>query len=299
MRVGFFGTPAFAATVLEAVLAEHEVAVVVAQPDKPQGRGNTVISPPTITLARERNIPTLQPVKVRTGEFPEQIEALQLDVAVVVAYGRILTPRLLAAPRLGCINLHASLLPRWRGAAPIQWAVIAGDAETGVCTMQMDEGLDTGAVLERVLTPIGPRETSGELFDRLAPIGAQLMLSTLAKLGQLTPQAQPTEGITHARLLEKADGKLDFSRDAHALACQVRGCSPWPGAFAMFGEAALKVLDAEAIAGAAPPGQIGKGAVVGTGLGLLKLHRVQLPGKKPVSGEDFLNGSRALHLNLT
>ncbi len=245
MRVGFFGTPAFAASTLEAILAAgHEVAVVVAQPDRPQGRGQKLQSPPTIELARKHGIPTLQPTRVKTGEFPEAIEALQLDVAVVVAYGRILTPRLLAAPRRGCINVHASLLPRWRGAAPIQWSVLAGDPVTGVCTMQMDAGLDTGDVLLRAETPIGPEETSGQLHDRLAVLGAELLVRTLAELDTLTPTPQPTEGVTYARMLEKGDSVMDWSRAAVELDRQVRGLAPWPGTTTVFRGEPLKVLRA-------------------------------------------------------
>lgn len=302
MRIGFFGTPDFALHTLQALhAAGHDIAVVVAQPDKPAGRGNALTSPVTITWARAHGIPTLQPVKVRTGEFPEQIEALGLDVAVVVAYGRILTPRLLAAPRRGCINVHGSLLPRWRGAAPIQWAVLSGDAESGVCTMQMDEGLDTGAVLLRAATPIGPRETAGQLYDRLAALGADLAVRTLAELDTLVPEPQPAEGATYARMLEKADGRLDLARPAAALDAQIRGLSPWPGAFATFRGEPLKVLEAEPVdaAPAGAPGTIGKGAVVRAGQGGLRLLRVQLPGKKPVSGDDFMNGARALGEQLT
>ena len=302
MRIGFFGTPDFALHTLRALhAAGHDIAVVVAQPDKPAGRGNKVTSPVTIEYARAHRIATLQPVKVKTGEFPEQIEALQLDVAVVVAYGRILTPRLLAAPRLGCINVHGSLLPRWRGAAPIQWAVLSGDAESGVCTMQMDAGLDTGAVLLRAATPIGPRETAGALYERLAELGAALAVDTVARLDTLVPVPQLEAGVTWARMLEREDGHLDFTKPSAVLDAQVRGLSPWPGTYAVFRGETLKVLEAEPTGAPATsgPGVIGKGAVVGTGSGGLRLLRVQLPGKKPVTGDDFMNGARALGEPLT
>lgn len=307
MRIGFFGTPAFALETLRALQAAgHEIALVIAQPDKPSGRGNTVSSPVTVQFAREHGIPTLQPTKVRVPEFAEQLEAARLDVGVVVAYGRILTPRVLAAPRLGCINVHGSLLPRWRGAAPIQWAVLSGDAESGVCTMQMEEGLDTGPVLLRASTPIGPRETAGELFDRLAVLGAALAVETLARLEELVPQPQPTEGVTWARPLEKADGRLDFTQTAAELDHRIRGVTPWPGAWAMFRGEPLKILEALPVGPSVArsmdqrllPGVLGRNALVGTGGGAtdgsLTLLRVQLPGKKPVTGLDFMNGARAL-----
>ncbi len=312
MRIGFFGTPGFALETLRALhAAGHEIALVVAQPDKPAGRGNTLSQPVTVQFAREHGIPTLQPVKVRVPEFAELLEAARLDVGVVVAYGRILTPRVLQAPRLGCINVHGSLLPRWRGAAPIQWAVLSGDAESGVCTMQMEEGLDTGPVLLRAATPIGPRETAGELFERLAKLGATLAVETVAALETLVPQPQPSEGVTWARPLEKADGHLDFTQTAAALDCRIRGVTPWPGAWAMFRGEPMKILEAVPVGPSVarsmdqrlPPGLIGRNAVVGTGGGAsdgsLTLVRVQLPGKKPVTGAEFMNGARALGETLT
>lgn len=297
MRVGFFGTPEFAVPTLQAVIdAGHDVAVVVAQPDKPVGRGQKLASPPTVELARARGIEVLQPVKVKTGEFPERVEALGLDVAVVIAYGRILTPRLLAAPRRGCINVHASLLPRWRGAAPIQWSVLAGDAVTGVTTMQMAEGLDTGDMLLSVETPIGPRETSGELHERLAPMGAALLVRTLAELDGIVPRVQDDALATHARMLTKDDGRIDWSRPAVELDRQVRGLHPWPGTSATFRGEPLKVHRVEPVEGGGAPGEIvaigPAGPVVACGRGALALSEVQLPGRKPVRGGDFVHGSR-------
>jgi len=294
MKIAFFGTPAFAVPTLRALLdSEHEVALVVAQPDKPAGRGNTLQSPPTIELARARGIPTLQPAKVKTGELPETLEALNLDVAVVVAYGRILTPRLLTAPRLGCINVHASLLPRWRGAAPIQWSVLAGDTTTGVATMQMAEGLDTGDILLMEETPIGPEETSGDLFVRLAELGAPLLLRTLAE--RPTPKPQDEANVTLARMLRKEDATMDWTRTARELDCQVRGLSPWPGTVTTFRGEPLKILKARPVAERThteAPGTFLDGALVACGHGALELLEVQLPGKRPVRGADFLHGSR-------
>lgn len=293
MRLAFFGTPAFAVPTLDALVeAGHEVAAVVAQPDKPAGRGNHLVSPPTVVRARSLGIPTLQPVKVRSGEFPEAIEALGLEVAVVVAYGRILTPRLLTAPRRGCINVHASLLPRWRGAAPIQWSVVAGDAVTGVTTMQMAEGLDTGDMLLRAETPIGPEETAGELHDRLAPLGAALAVRTLAELDNLTPQPQDDALATLAPMLEREHGRLDWARPAAELHNRVRGLSPWPGTWTIFRGETLKILRARVAEGAGEPGVVLPGARVGTGQGLLELVEVHQAGRKAVRGVDWVNGAR-------
>ncbi|MFN7146708.1 MAG: methionyl-tRNA formyltransferase, partial [Myxococcota bacterium] len=241
MKLAFFGTPAFAVPTLRALLdSEHEVALVVAQPDKPSGRGQALQSPPTIELARSRGVPTLQPVKVKTGELPETIEALGLDAAVVVAYGRILTPRLLQAPKRGCINVHASLLPRWRGAAPIQWSILAGDPVTGVTTMQMAEGLDTGDILLMEETPIGAEETAGELFTRLSELGAKLLIRTLAESPMPIPQDDAK--ATYAPMLTKEHGRMDWSRPARELDWQIRGLSPWPGTYTTFRGETLKVL---------------------------------------------------------
>jgi methionyl-tRNA formyltransferase len=291
MKLAFFGTPAFAVPTLRALLdSEHEVALVVAQPDRPSGRGQTLQSPPTIVLAREHGVPTMQPAKVRTGALPEALEALGLDVAVVVAYGRILTPRLLTAPRLGCINVHASLLPRWRGAAPIQWSILAGDPTTGVATMQMAEGLDTGDVLYMEETPIGPEETAGELTERLSTLGASLLLRTLADLPGPTPQDDAR--ATFAPMLTKEQGRIDWTRSATELGWQVRGLSPWPGTYTNFRGDTLKVLKVRPAAGSGAPGELLDGPVVACGQGALELVEVQLPGKKAVRGADFVNGSR-------
>jgi methionyl-tRNA formyltransferase len=293
MKLAFFGTPAFAVPTLRALLdSEHEVALVVAQPDKPAGRGQTLQSPPTIELARARGVATLQPKRVKTGELPETLERLQLDIAVVVAYGRILTPRLLEAPRLGCVNVHASLLPRWRGAAPIQWSVLAGDATTGVATMQMAEGLDTGDILLLEETPIGAAETAGELFVRLAELGAALLVRTLAEVPAPTPQ--DAAGVTLAPMLTKDHARIDWARPAREIDWQVRGLSPWPGTVTTFRGEPLKVLKARPVPVPtnAAPGTFLDGPVVACGDGAIELLEVQLPGKKGVRGVDFVNGSR-------
>ncbi len=298
MRVVFMGTPAFAVPTLDAIVeAGHEVLGVVAQPDRPVGRGLQVQSPPVVERARALGLPVRQPKAVKTGAFPEWMETCGPDVAVVVAYGRILTPRLLAAPRLGCVNVHASLLPRYRGAAPIQWAVVRGERETGVTTMRMDEGLDTGDMLLRQATPIDPDETSEELSARLATMGAALLVETLARLGEITPQKQDDAGATFAPLLTVEDGRLDWSRPARALHDQVRGLQPWPGGFATLRGETLKVRRTrvaaeQEILGA--PGEILAGPTlsVACGSGALEIALGQMPGKKAQEGRDLKNGLR-------
>lgn len=293
MRVVFFGTPAFAVPTLQALLdAGHDVVGVVAQPDRPAGRGQQLVSPPTVELARARGLATFQPTRLKSGDFPPAFTELAPEVAVVVAYGRILPPAILATPTRGCINVHASLLPRWRGAAPIQWAVLAGDAETGVATMQMAEGLDTGDLLLVERTPVGPEETAGELFERLAPLGAALLVRTLAELDTIVPTPQPDDGVTYAKMLEREMGRLDWALPAVELHRKVRGLSPWPGTWFDHAGQAVKVLRARVADGAGAPGTVLAGARVACGAGALELVQVQAPGKKPVSGADFFNGAR-------
>lgn len=293
MRVVFFGTPAFAVPPLQALVdAGHDVLAVVAQPDRPAGRGQQLVSPPTVELARRLGIPVFQPTKLKSGDFPPAFAALAPEVAVVVAYGRILPLALLQTPKRGCINVHASLLPRWRGAAPIQWSVLAGDAVTGVTTMQMAEGLDTGDILLQATTPIGPEETAGQLFERLAPFGAQLLVRTLAELDGLLPQIQDEAGVTHAAMLEKEMGRLDVTKPAVELHRRVRGLSPWPGTTLAWGADAVKVLEVRVAEGSAAPGTVLPGARLACGEGALELVQVQAPGKRAVSGADFLNGAR-------
>ena len=295
MRVAFLGTPDFAVPTLEALVAAgHEVVLVVAQPDKPVGRGQHIASPPTIERARALGLATAQPKAIRSGPFPERLAALAPDVAVVIAYGRILTPALLAIPTRGCVNVHASLLPRWRGAAPIQAAILAGDAETGVCTQRMAEGLDTGDVYLERRTPIGARETAGELHDRLAAMSAEIAVATLAGIASLVPTAQDETAATWAPKLDKEMGRLDWHEPAAALDRRIRAMTPWPGGFVARPEGPLKVFDATPSDGDGEPGTIlsVKPLRIACGAGALTLDRVQAAGRRPVSGSDYANGAR-------
>jgi methionyl-tRNA formyltransferase len=298
LRIIFMGTPDFAVPVLDALHeAGHEILAVVAQPDKPRGRGKKLQSPATVLRARQLGVVTKQPRAVRSGPFVQWMTSAEADVAVVVAYGRILIPALLEAPRYGCINVHASLLPSYRGAAPIQWAVVRGEVQTGVCTMQMDAGLDTGDVLLEQRSPIGPDETAGELFERLAPMGAQLIVQTLAELDQISPRAQNHADHTLAPLISKDDARIDWAGSAQSIHDQVRGFNPWPIAHTSLGEQVLKVRASRVVDGAGAAGTVieaGSRVVVACGSGALELIEVQLPGKRAASGRDLVNSGRIL-----
>src|SRR5215211_3455042 len=233
MRIVFMGTPEFAVPSLRACFDIGEVVAVVTQPDKPKGRGHELAAPPVKVLAQSRGVAVLQPPKIRGTGFAESLRTLAPDVCVVAAYGKILPPDVLEVPKYGCVNVHASLLPRWRGAAPIQWTIAAGDARTGVCLMRMDEGLDTGPVLSCAEIPIGPEDNSQTLHDRLSALGGDLLRRDLPRYlaGELTPVPQPSEGVTHAPMIKKEDGRLDFGRSAAELERRVRAFTPWPGAY--------------------------------------------------------------------
>lgn len=298
-RAVFFGSPEFAVPSLVALTEVADVLAVVAQPDKPAGRGLTLRPPAVKVRALELGLPVLQPRKLRDGALAQQLRELALDVAVVIAYGRILPLDVLTAPRLGCVNLHGSLLPRWRGAAPIQWAVASGDPTTGVTLMQMDEGLDTGPILGALETAIGRDETAGDVFARLATLSADLLRRELPRFvrGELTPVPQDETLATHARPLDKTDGRLDWQRPATALAHHVRGMSPWPGAYALHGDVSVKVHRVSALTldpAGAPPGTVlggdRDGVRVACGEGVLAVHELQLPGRKRLSAEAFLAG---------
>jgi len=296
VRVIFMGTPDFAVPSLDAIVdAGHEVVLVVAQPSRPAGRGKKLKKPPVAVRAEELGLPLFQPKAMKSGPFPERFVELEADVAVVIAFGRILPDRLLQSPKHGCINVHASLLPRYRGAAPIQAAVLAGDATTGVCTQQMESTLDTGPVYDLIEIPLDDRETAGTLHDKLAPLAAECVVRTLADLGQRA--ATPQEGEpTYAGKIDKAMGEVDWHHTAEAIDRQVRGLSPWPGGWMAWDKGPLKLKElhlSDLPVGDAEPGIILSTAplVVATGDGAMELHKVQAPGRKPVSGEDFARGA--------
>ncbi len=295
------GSPDFAVPCLEALVAAgHDVALVVTQPDKPAGRGGAM-TPPAVKVAAERlGLPVIQPTKLRPPEVAAGLAVTGAELAVVVAYGRILPPAILAAFPRGCINVHGSLLPAYRGAAPIQWAVIDGKAETGVTIMQLDEGMDTGPMLASRALAIGPDETAGELFARLAPLGAALLVDTLAALaaGTVAATPQPTAGASHARMLTKDDGRIDFARPCAQVAAHARGVDPWPGAVAHLGADAAKLFGVRARPGAvaAAPGTVvaidEAGAHVACTDGVVVVRELQLPGRKRLSARELANGRR-------
>jgi methionyl-tRNA formyltransferase len=298
LRLAFMGTPDFAVPSLTALAAAgHEIACVYSQPPRPAGRGHKDRPSPVQRLAEARGWPLRTPASLKQPEVQAAFADLGLDAAVVVAYGLILPKAILAAPRLGCLNAHASLLPRWRGAAPIQRAILAGDAQSGVTIMQMDEGLDSGAILLRQAVPIGPEATAATLHDELAALGAELLVEALDGLaaGTLAGRAQDESRVSYADKLSRDEGRLDWRRPAAALARQVRALTPWPGAFAALpGGGRLKVLRAEAVeGGSGPPGTLLDAAMtVACGEGALRLLEVQRAGKASVEGAAFLRGAR-------
>lgn len=295
LRLAFMGTPDFSVAILDALVAAgHEIVCVYSQPPRPAGRGQQLQASPVHRRADSLGIPVRTPKSLRKEEAQAEFAALDLDAAIVAAYGLILPQPVLDAPRLGCINVHASLLPRWRGAAPIQRAILAGDAETGVTIMQMDAGLDTGAMLLMDRVPITPRMNASELHDALAAMGARLMVEALPGIadGSLPAVPQPEAGVTYAAKLAKEEGRLDFTRPAVELDRQVRGLTPWPGCWIDLANGErLKVLAAEPVDGSGLPGTlIDDAPTIACGDGALKLLRVQRPGKGPVDATAFLRG---------
>jgi len=290
MRVIFMGSPEFSVPALRALHAAHEIVCVYAQPPKPAHRGQRETPCPVHLAALELGLPVRTPARVRRDAAEHSaFAALAADVAVVAAYGLILPPAMLEAPRLGCINIHASLLPRWRGAAPIHAAVLAGDAESGITIMRMEEGLDTGPMLLRQAMPLHPRITTPELHDALSAMGASLILRALAEQPIATPQ--PEAGATYAAKLSKADGLLDWREPAMALERRVRAMNPWPGAFFPLGPDNIRVLDAMAEPGTGAPGQQISPGLIACGEGALRLLRLQRPGRAAMEAEAFLRGT--------
>ena len=292
MRIVFMGTPDFAVPSLQALIdAGHDVCAVYTQPDKPQGRKQILTAPPVKTLALEHDIPVFQPNTLKNEDEQARLRELAPEVIIVVAYGKLLPKAVLDIPPHGCINVHGSLLPRWRGAAPIQWAVIAGDEMAGVTTMQMAEGLDTGDMLLTYETKVGEKETAGELFDRLAQSGAELLTQTLVKLDEITPRPQDDAQSCYAHMLDKQMAVIDWSRSAHEIDC----LNPWPIALTTLSGERLKVFAAEKANGNGEPGTVleadpKKGLTVACGEGALKLTEIQLVGGKRMKATDFLRG---------
>jgi methionyl-tRNA formyltransferase len=286
------GTPDFSVPILAALLnAGHDVVCVYSQPPRPAGRGHKEQLTPVHAFAAGKGIEVRTPLSLKSPEEQQTFAALDLEMAVVAAYGLILPKAVLAAPRHGCLNVHASLLPRWRGAAPIQRAILAGDAETGITIMQMDVGLDTGDMLLRRSVAITPETTASSLHDQLAALGARMIVEAVADYAELAPVKQPEDGVTYAHKLAKDEGRMDWSRPAVELERQVRGLTPWPGVWCELGSERLKVLAAQVTAGSGTPGTtLDDALTVAGGDGALRLTRVQRAGKAPMAAGDLLRG---------
>jgi methionyl-tRNA formyltransferase len=304
MRVVFMGTPDFAVGTLEKIVESgHEVAAVVTQPDKPKGRGGAVAMSPVKECAVKHGLTVLQPLKARDESFVSELKTYSPDVIVVVAYGQILPEEIINMPKYGCINVHASLLPKYRGASPIQWAVLDGCEYSGVTTMQMDKGLDTGDILEVEKVKLDKKETGGSLFDRLSEVGANLLVKTLekAEAGTLNPVKQEESEATYVKMISKSFGELDFTKSATTLERMVRGLNPWPSAYTNLDGKLLKIWDAdvETTASEQPAVASAVGAVatdgktyfkINCGKGVLSVNELQIEGKKRMKTADFLRG---------
>ncbi len=290
MRVIFMGTPDFSVPVLEALHARHEVVGVWSQPPRPAGRGKELRKTPVHARAEALGLTVHTPEKLRAPEDQAQIAALKADVAVVVAYGLILPQAVLDIPAKGCLNIHASLLPRWRGAAPIHRAIMAGDAQTGICIMQMEAGLDTGPVLLREATAIGAEEITADLHDRLSVMGGGLILKALTQLDQLLAEPQPEAGVTYAAKIDKAEAKIDWSRPAAEVDRQIRGLSPFPGAWTQIGAERVKLLRSRLAPGSGAAGEVLSGFTIACGDGAVEVLEAQREGKKPMAAGEVLKG---------
>jgi len=311
LKILFAGTPDFAAVALKALLdSEHDIVAVYTQPDRPAGRGRKLTASPVKVLAEENSLTVVQPTSLKDADVQQELANWQADLMVVVAYGLILPDAVLRAPGLGCINIHASLLPKWRGAAPIQRAILAGDGQTGITIMQMDSGLDTGDMLLKITCPINPGDTAETLHDNLAKIGAQALLELLPNLsaGTLQPEPQDETQASYAKKLQKSEAELDWQQSAEQLARQVWGFNPWPVAFTRHNNENLRIWMAVPIAtpintvATGKPGEIvaesRDGIDVQTGKGLLRVQQLQLPGGKALSAGQFINAHSLLGTQL-
>lgn len=296
MKIVFMGTPDFAVKSLAEIAKVHEVAAVFTQTDKPVGRKQILTPPPVKVLAESLNIPVYQPPTLKDGKALDILKQISPDLIAVVAYGKILPKKILELPKYGCVNVHGSLLPKYRGASPIQWCIVSGDTVTGVTTMKMDEGMDTGDILETEETAIGEDETAGELFERLADIGAKLLVKTVKDLenGDVVPRKQQEDGVSKAPIIKKEMAKLDFSLNAKELCCAVRGYNPWPCAYFISDGKRIKVYKAKISEMSGKPGTVLKAdssLIIACGNGALELTEVQPEGKKRMSASDMLRGS--------
>ncbi|MEO5614386.1 MAG: methionyl-tRNA formyltransferase [Cypionkella sp.] len=289
MKIIFMGTPEFSVPILKALCQHHEIIAVYCQPPRPAGRGKADRASPVQQCAEAMGLPVFYPVSLRSAEAQQAFAALKADLAVVVAYGLILPQAVLDHPRFGCLNIHASLLPRWRGAAPIHRAIMAGDAETGVCIMQMEAGLDTGPVLAREATAIGREETTVDLHDRLSMVGAKLITATIDRLPlQAVPQSE--QGVTYASKIDKAEARVDWSKPATKVDRQIRGLSPFPGAWCEINGERIKLLRSRVATGSGAAGQVLDGLRIACGDGAVEITLAQREGKRPMSAADILNG---------
>ena len=293
MRMIFMGTPDFSVPVLDALVeAGHEIAAVYCQPPRPAGRGKKERPTPVHARALELGLDVRHPVSLKSAEEQDAFASLDADVAVVVAYGLILPQAVLDTPAKGCLNIHASLLPRWRGAAPIHRAIMSGDAQTGICIMQMEAGLDTGPVLLREATEIGVEETTGQLHDRLSRLGARMICAALEQLDQLVPEVQSEDGVTYASKIDKAEAQVDWSKDAVEIDRQIRGLSPFPGAWSMLDGARVKLLASRVVQGGGTAGAaLDDTLTIACGTGAVQILRAQKAGKGAQDAQEFLRGT--------
>jgi methionyl-tRNA formyltransferase len=296
-RIVFMGSPEFALPSLRAVASEYQVVLVVTQPDRPQGRGRTLTAPPVKSLAYELGLPVFQPARLRGRGAREKLAEAAADLFVVVAYGQILSPKMLQIPRMGAINVHGSLLPRYRGAAPIQWAVLHGEQTSGITIMRIEEGLDTGPILLKDEVSIAMDETAGSLHDKLAALGAQLLVHAIRGLGrgEILAVPQRDEEATYAPMLSKDHGRVDFSKSAREVDCWIRGMDPWPGAFASVAGEQLRLFNSRAVSGIGRPGELiskdQRGLLVACGSGAVWIGQVQRPGKRRMVAAAYLAGN--------